>query len=173
MSRRPKPRKDFAEAPTADYGADLGPAARRRQSAIVKVGGEQRSSTRSDAVYARRFTCECYVDELHANRKLTDRQWKAGMMFRGKWLVGARHTPVTGLYGERTDKGDATSATEYTHSARQQLTDAIRHLGMWASSVVIAICGEDEQRADDVPVLVLGLDALADFWKLDEQFRRE
>lgn len=175
-ARRKRKAKPQAAAPAQPHGTsidDMGIAAQIRVSTVVPIGGEKRSGHADGAVYVRRFAVECTIDEIHANGRVTDRQWAAGIKFRHNWLRAVRHAPVTSLYGERTPGSDTTT-TQAIHecSARVMITEAIRAVGMIASAAIIATCGEDEQPRR-LETLTDALTALAEHWKLDPSYTRD
>lgn len=88
-----------AEPDEPDFGTD-GAAARARPSMIIRVGGEHRSSTRSEAVEARRYSDATLFDRMNARGQLSDTQHEAAARLASLWMAGGFYQRTTGRYDE-------------------------------------------------------------------------
>ena len=156
-----------------DHGDDLGPAAIARASRIVRIAGETRSSVASGAVMVRRYRDECLLDGYNSRGYLDDRQWRAGTLFRRRWMMATSQPRVTANYlrtsGRSCGPDDAIVAAT---AAEIAVSDAIKTLGMIRSAVVISVAGQDEQVGRLMADLKDALAMLADLWEVREDYSR-
>jgi hypothetical protein len=160
-----------------DHGNDLGVAHHLRPSVIVDLEATSRGSVQTGArVLTKRMIVECEVDRLLVNGQLTDPQWKAGTLFRVKWMACVKLPKVCATYGCQpigsVGGSSADDVAARRASARQDVDEAIRALGLLRSNAVIAVCGMDESARGRVGVLRDGLDALREFYKVAADYDR-
>ena len=163
--------------PTPDYGDDLGPAAKARESAMCRIAGESTGSASPPSpVYVRRYACECVIDWLNAPSRgyITDRQWRAGIMFRRKWSQATSKQRVTANYARVGGRGVNNSDDAFIAAcaAEMAITDAMKAMGTMRGNVVISVAGHDEKVGRRMATLREGLDIVADLWDVPLDYNR-
>ena len=159
---------------TDDFGSDLGTASKARPSAIVEVLAPERS--KRDTV--RRYLEECRLDGLQGRGEIQDREWRAGILFRAKWLAAFKGGGYEANYRERVHNSAAahriSEAQAERISAQDRVREALETLGEIESLAVSAVAGEDEEVRGfrRLHALRAGLVKLADFYGVAQDFRR-
>lgn len=123
---------------------------------------------------ARCYLDECRLDKLANREEITGRQWRAGMLFRAKWLQAMPRGSYASRYTPRVQGGGGTPGPE--PEKRLDAEDAIKQAmdGMHPdhSLAVQAVAGEDERAKGRLEALKGGLDWLAEFYGVDVGFKR-
>lgn len=163
-----------AQAPAPDLGAD-GLAAQARKWVERPIAQPGPTHARTHILWVRMYRDECALDRLNSRTdqwRIPDRSWRAGMMFRGKWLLCRHASPVTAGYGERV-QGRGQQDMQATRSdARAQLDAVARELTQLEWAAIAAVCGEDENAKGRWVYLDRGLAKLADWWNVPDDFSR-
>lgn len=124
----------------ADTGAD-GPAAAARTHRTVDVEGKSRgTASKGERVTARKIVCECHIDTLHAQGHINGDQWRAGIWFRQRYLLGYKTAVVTAGYGERVAGNVGDGVSSRILDARHDLGELAQVLSMleWAAAETAA-----------------------------------
>lgn len=165
------------EIPTIDDNFTPGNAALARKSRLVDISGRRVSSIKSEPVWVRRYADETTIDRLNARSdqwRITDRLWRAGCIFRGKWLACRLPARVVASYGPPGGGGGADRAAWLYHllDAREAVEEARGACPASGWLAVCAVAGEDEPARGRWYDLRDGLDALADFWDIPADYSR-
>ncbi len=159
-----------------DHGRDLGVAHHIREAEIVDIEAVSRGSVAPGMkVLVKRMLAECELDSLLIKGWISEPQWRAGMLFRVKWLACVRLPNITAQYGETSGRATQNPTDEVAArraTASQDVNEAIRVLGMIQSAAVIAICGMDEKPKGRLAVLRLGLEGLRVLYRVPADYER-
>ena len=153
--------------------ADLGPAARARESSVHAIEGKRISTIRGEPVYVRRYAADCRIDALSHSAQISDRQWAAGIKFRHYYRISELPRSTTGAYGERLPGARDPDNDQATRiAAAQKIAQAADVLGSGLYPVVLAVAGMDESAGRVLRILQIALTILADLWGIDKEFSR-
>ena len=157
-----------------DLGAD-GLAAQARAWVERPIHAPGASYSREARVWVRQYRDECVIDTLNSRSdqwRLSDRQWRAGCLFRGKWLATRHANPTTAGYGERVAGRGTADMLGYSSDCRAALDALCEHMPEPEWMAVCAVAGEDERAKGRWHLLVRGLDRAADWWDVPGDYRR-
>lgn len=127
-----------------DTGAD-GPAALARTVRTEEIEGRSRgSAARGERITARRVICECHIDTLHAQHHIDARQWKTGIWFRQRYLLGYKSGSTTAGYGERIGGAATTDEAIRITGARADLAIVAGMVGLMQWAALEAVAGHDQ-----------------------------
>ena len=156
-----------------DLGAD-GPAAMARVSRETPIAEPGASSAKSHTVYVRRIRDESQLDAENSRlvNALTDRQWRAGCIFRGAWHAMRGAPRVVSQYNNLPRGGAGADMQVGRSDARALIDAALEQLKPAERLAVIGVAGLDEYAWGRRRALGRGLDALADWWDIPSDFRR-
>ena len=123
---------------------------------------------------ARCFLDECGLDKLCSKGQISARQWRAGMLFRSRWLAATPRGSYASRYTPRVQGGGGSPGPEPERrlDAQQAVADAQEGMHPDHALAVQAVAGEDESAAGRLSALLGGLDHLADFYGVDPAFSR-
>ena len=157
-------------APPAPRAAeDAGPPERYRHGDVIRIEPGETAG-----VQFRRVVTQSALDRYLAREQVSQRQFDAGMKLYRLWRASGGGQRVTAAYGPRVQA--TPDLTEEQAVLRQGVTEVLRRMGPLAG-ILVHVCLCDEPARDwatargDAPqagvvVLRLGLDALADYWRL-------
>lgn len=159
---------------TEDYGADLGAAALERPADIIDVARIGGKGENKPTGTVKRYRDECVLDELNHRGQLTDRRWRAGILFRMKWLAAFRPVGYGSRYEPRINSSGRSSSlpAEEMFDAEDEITKALAGIPIRAAMAVQAVAGEDESAKGRLAYLTSGLDHLILFYAVPDDFRR-
>ncbi len=145
----------------------LAPAMAARRSRLVTVGGRAKGSVATVRETVRRYACECQLDALRETRRIDDRQWQAGMRFRGTWRRTRRGERVTADYGSvGCGRSMSDEISKGAEEAELEVSEARTWMPPMHWCVLTAVAGENEDVGNDRRMLLLrnALDILATQW---------
>lgn len=121
---------------------------------------------------ASRYLDECQLDRLLLAGQVADREWRAGMLFRARWIAAHAGSSYGIRYAERVDGGGWASESDRRLTAQDEIRAALEDLPETAARAVQAVAGGDEKAAGRMNALRLGLDRLAAFYGVPAGFKR-
>lgn len=119
-----------------------------------------------------RYLDECRLDRLNYAGQITDAQWRAGCLFRAKWLIAHHHGSFAIRYGERVQGGGGGVESDRRLDAADEAAKALQGMPPLVSAAVQAVCGEDESAKGWMRQLIEGLDHLREHFGVPRDFCR-
>ena len=152
----------------------------RPRGAIVRVemaenGGAPEAGAPSWGS-ARLHLDECELDGLQIKRRITDPQWRAGMIFRQMWLSAHPRQDYAARYRPRESRSGSKSGPQIARAHQLDAENAVRAAmaGMpeRQSLALQAVAGEDEAVEGRILDLRGALSNLAALFSVPDDFRR-
>lgn len=155
--------------PAVVRSGDSGPPERYQHGDVI------RTEPGADAgVFYRRVATQSVMDRYLSRAQISQRQFDAGMKLYRLWRAAGSAQSVTFAYGPRVEARRELSQEQA--ELRQRVTEVLRGAGP-LSAILVHVCLCDGAARDwakargDAPqagivILRLGLDALADHWRL-------
>lgn len=154
-----------------DYGT-TGQAALKRERYLANTEGRALSTIRGEVILAVRYKDECKLDVLNSRGYVTDRQWRAGWLFRREWLMGHIQPAVCGAYREPTGRSSGLHVSEARAEARRASAASQGAVTAKCWDVVVSVCGLDENAGGKTRLLCEGLDDLAKHYDVPGDYCR-
>lgn len=153
---------------------DSNTAATRRPSVEVRLDergnlAHDRAKPWADTV---RMQDECQLDRLLWGGQISDAQWRAGVLFRSRWIAAHASASYGIRYGECVDGGGWASESDRRLWAQGEIRGALDGVPTAPALAVQGVCGGDEPARGRLDPLRLGLDHLARHYGVPDAFKR-
>lgn len=119
-----------------------------------------------------RMLDECHLDRLNHGGHITDGQWRAGVLFRARWLAAHASASLGIRYGERVQGGGWASESDHRLWAQGEIKGALEGVAPAMALAVQAVCGSDEPARGRMQALIGGLDHLVWHYGIPRDFER-
>lgn len=119
-----------------------------------------------------RLLDECVLDRLLHGGQIIAMEWRAGVLFRGRWIAAHAGASYGIRYGERVQGSGWASESDHKLWAEGEVKAALDGMPETAALAVQAVCGADEPAKGRLAHLRLGLDRLARHYGIPRDFDR-
>jgi hypothetical protein len=151
-------------------------AASGRSTVFVEVGedGEPPAPGAEAWGAARMYLEECTLDGLEARRLIDGAQWRAGMLFRDRWLAAHPRESYAGRYKPREPgaHGNAEGQRAWQLDAESDVHAAMQGMREPAALALQSVAGEDEPAKGQLGDLREALTHLVGFYDVEPGFKR-